>query len=432
MQKKTKEILNKIYKVIIFFAMVAAIIWINAVKLQDDTLSNYEKTTDDGVHDYYNDPITPVIAALFYRDEDMKTGFNPDMLKTEHKKNIAVEDVKMAIIPKTVNAINTPVIEKLYDEIANKERFRNVVLIYNSAKNARDHVRIIKRVFPYARITRILISKKDKKGVEQEVVDKYLQEIRTFVVFLANLDRGLNSQKSERLANEAIFFAQKNNYQMNVFDIVDEYIAAAIETGGEFAYAFDTSVNNDFLNRQKENLSKYVLKNRQELMYYYARNIELAMQDKNVEIPQKTDKNYRLFDRGTVYVKVFNKDYDLVFEELKLNQSDGIITTLAKMAGDVVNSSRGMAGRYHRIYLITEMEPIHGESGSVLANYLEPDDGIYVSYGKNAGIMLDSERPENPEILIARLRDTAKIKSSVSNSDLSFYRFKSVEMQYEN
>ena len=62
----------------------------------------------------------------------------------------------------------------------------------------------------------------------------------------------------------------------------------------------------------------------------------------------------------------------------------------------------------------------------------EPDDGIYVSYGKNAGIMLDSERPENPEILITRLRDTAKIKSSVSNSDLSFYRFKSVEMQYEN
>jgi len=128
MQKKTKDILRKAYKVCIFLAMVAGIVWINAEKLNDDTLSNYEKATDTGIHDYYNSSISPVIAALFYYDENTKQGFNSDPDNYEQHK-LTDEDVKMAILPKTVNALNTPVIEKLYDEIPEKENIRIFILL---------------------------------------------------------------------------------------------------------------------------------------------------------------------------------------------------------------------------------------------------------------------------------------------------------------
>lgn len=432
MQKKTKDILRKIYKVCLFFALVAGIVWINAEKLDDDTLSNYEKITDAGIHDdnYYNSNITPVIAALFYYDENTKLGFNsnPDIY-AQHK--ITTEDIRMAILPKTVNALNTPVIEKLYDEIPDKERFKNIVLVYNSAKNARSHNRIIKRRFPNSRTIKLMIDK-EQNVMLQDALDNYLKSYNTLVVFLANLDRGLNSKKSEKLANEAVFYAQKYNYQMNVFDVVDEYVAAAMKSGEEFAYAVDIENNTDILSRQKENLDRYVLANRRVLLYYFAHNMELAMQDAKLDIPQKNNKNYRLFDQGNLYIKVFNKDYNLVFEELKLQKDEGIVVTLSKMAEDVVKSKHGMSGKYNRIYLLTEMESLPSESNAVLANYLEPDDGIYASYKKNAGLLLADERPDDAEMMMAKLREAAKIKDNVDNADISFFRFKYTEMQYDN
>jgi hypothetical protein len=156
------------------------------------------------------------------------------------------------------------------------------------------------------------------------------------------------------------------------------------------------------------------------------------MQKKNVELPEKTNKNYRLFDRGAIYIKVHNKDYAQVFEELKLNQDESIISVIANSTKHIVESSRGLSGKYFHIYLLTEMEPIRGENEEVMMNYIEPDDGLYVSYKKQAGLLLASDKPSDAKAIIAKLRATAQIRDNVKNSDLSFYRFKYVEMQYEN
>ena len=43
-----------------------------------------------------------------------------------------------------------------------------------------------------------------------------------------------------------------------------------------------------------------------------------------------------------------------------------------------------------------------------------------------------SDKPSDADGIIAKLRATAQIRDNVKNSDLSFYRFKYVEMQYEN
>lgn len=426
MNKKTKNIIKKALKIAIFLAMIAGIVWINALKLQDETLSNYEKITDVETKDYYTNPITPVIAALFYEDENAGYGYSLKSNNSVSRK----ENIRMSVVPKEVNSFNRPVIEKLYEEIPNKSKFKEIFIIFAEEKNAKAHSELIKRKFSEAKITRIKIGKKN--SIDENEISAHLKDNTKLVVFLANLDRGLNSTKSDRLANVAVFFAQKNNYQMNVFDIVDEYIATALATGEDYIYDMNRAGDTNSLAKQKENLERFLLRHRAEILHYFALNLERSMQKKNVELPEKTNKNYRLFDRGAIYIKVHNKDYAQVFEELKLNQDESIISVIANSTKHIVESSRGLSGKYFHIYLLTEMEQIRGENEDVMMNYIEPDDGLYVSYKKQAGLLLASDKPSDAKAIIAKLRATAQIRDNVKNSDLSFYRFKYVEMQYEN
>ena len=426
MNKKTKNIIKKAFEIAIFLAMIAGIIWINALKLQDDTLSNYEKITDVETKYYYENPITPVIAALFYEDKNAGYGYNIKQNDGEKRS----ENIRMAVVPKEVSAFNRPAIEKLYEEIPNKNKFKEIFIIFAEEKNAKAHSELIKRKFSGAKITRIKIGKKN--SIDENEVSEHLKDNTKLVVFLANLDRGLNSTKSDRLANVAVFFAQKNNYQMNVFDIVDEYIATAIAADEDYIYDLNRGGDTNSLAKQKENLERFLLRHRAEILHYFALNFERSMQKKNVELPEKTNKNYRLFDRGAIYIKVHNKDYVQVFEELKLNQDESIISVIANSTKHIVESSRGLSGKYFHIYLLTEMEPIREENEEVMMNYIEPDDGLYISYKKQAGLLLASDKPSDAKAIIAKLRATAQIRDNVKNSDLSFYRFKYVEMQYEN
>ena len=121
--------------------MVSGIIWINALKLQDDTLSNYEKITDVETKYYYENPITPVIAALFYEDKNAGYGYNIKQNDGE-KRN---ENIRMAVVPKEVSPFNRPVIEKLYEEIPNKNKFKEIFIIFAEEKNAKAHSELIKR-----------------------------------------------------------------------------------------------------------------------------------------------------------------------------------------------------------------------------------------------------------------------------------------------
>ena len=122
MNKKTKNIIKKALQIAIFLAMAAGIIWINALKLQDDTLSNYEKITDVETKYYYENPITPVIAALFYEDKNAGYGYNIKQNDGE-KRN---ENIRMAVVPKEVTPSNRPVIEKLYEEMPNKNKVQEL------------------------------------------------------------------------------------------------------------------------------------------------------------------------------------------------------------------------------------------------------------------------------------------------------------------
>ena len=133
MQKRAKNIINKLFKLVIFLAMIAGIVWINALKLQDESLSNYEKITDTGTRDYYNEPVSPVIAALFYISDIQLQSLS--VQQPQEKK----DDVKMAVIPKDVNSFNLPVINKLYEEIPDKNNINELILIYTEKKNAKKH-----------------------------------------------------------------------------------------------------------------------------------------------------------------------------------------------------------------------------------------------------------------------------------------------------
>ena len=425
MQRKTKKTLKKIFKAMFFITMLFGIILTNAMKLQERDFSNYERTTDEGISDYYDDPVTPVIAALFYESKPTQSGF---VQRGEQKK----ETAKMAVIPKDVSSFNRPVIDKLYDEIPINDRIRKLTLIYNDTKSMKVHANIINRKFNSAKINRIQVDNEHVLNIED--IEKNLSAKGELVIFLANLDRGLNSEKSERLANEAVFFAQKNNYHMNVFDIVDDdYVALALESGEKFVYENKEKGTKASLIIQKVHLDRFVYQNQNEILRYFLLNMQRAAQgETNIEIPDKTEKNYRLFDRGSVYINVQDEDDVQIFEELKVNQEESIIAIISKAAMHIANSDYDVQGKYFHIYLLTEMEQISEKDILNLAKYLEPDDGIYVSHQKQAGIMLAQDRPDDTEQIIKDLRSLVKVDSNVKNKDLSLYRFKYVEILYEN
>ena len=78
------------------------------------------------------------------------------------------------------------------------------------------------------------------------------------------------------------------------------------------------------------------------------------------------------------------------------------------------------------------MEQISDQNKLILADYLEADDGIYVSHQRQSGILLPQDIPNNTEEIVEKLRKVAKIRRNVKNEDLNFYRFKYAEIEYEN
>ncbi len=421
---KKKGLFKKGLKIVIFIAMLVGIVLTNALKLQNKDLSNHEKITDTGIRDYYDSPITPVIAALFYENIVSQSGFIQRGSQTK-------ENAKMAVIPKAVSPFNRPVISKLYDEIPNRKKIKEIVIIYTDSKNIKLHEKIIKGKFPSAKVNKIKVD--NEHSLKKEDVEDNLSSDEGMVIFLTNLDKGLNSEKSERLANEAIFYAQKNNYQMNVFDIVDDYVALSLETGDRFVYEHKEHEDDNNLAEQKKYLESFAAQYGDELLRIFVVNMQRAVQgETEIEVPHKVEKNYRLFDRGSICIKVQDADNVQIFEELKINQEESIIAIVAKAAMRIVKSAGDKQGKFFHIYLLTEMEQISDQNALILADYLDDDDGVYVSHQRQAALLMPQDIPNNTQDILKKLRASAKIRRNVKHKDLTFYRFKYVELQYEN
>lgn len=428
MHSRTK-ILIKIWGNRLLLAIVAAlIVWANVRRLHDNVYSNYEKIIDFGRIKDDDALVKPAIAAIFYAgkkqtNSSLSTYFN-------HSDNYKKQNVKLIVVPRKVTSYSDEVIKKLYEEIKNNNRLQKVLLVYDKDKknDVRAHKKMLQQVIDVAEIEEIALQEKNFKS--EQKIDEFLTEAESMVVFLADLDKGLVDEESDFLTAEAVYFAQKHFYQMNVFDIIDTKLAKLLDKDYETLYPLQTIKNEPLLDKQKRNLERFKQHYWHLLSNYLELNLFQLTNGLGDVFPPKTEENYRLYDRGRLVLKAYDEDYVEIFEKAEMQENRGVALLLLDAVKKLVEAGKANQARYFKLYVLTDLEFIKQSSDTMLMSYLEQDDGIFVKYKDKSALLVADDRPDNPEDLSSVVRQKAQIPADVDDENLDFYRFKTVEMEY--
>lgn len=430
MRQRTKLLIKLWLNRFLWCCVLGLIIWINALRLQDNNYSNYEKVIDYGRIKDADKLVRPVIAAIFYAGKNntktsLSTYFN-------HSNNYKKQNVKMVVVPQNITSYSAEVIEKLYEEIRNNNKIKKVLLIYDKddKNDVNAHKIILKQVMDVSEINENPVSQYNLNS--EKTIDIYLKSTENLVIFLADLDKGLNENNSNFLTGEAVYFAQKYHYQINVFDIVDTQLAKALDKDYETLYPLQTMKDEPLLAKQKRNLERFKRHYWHLLRNYFELNLIQISQGDAPILPLRTEENYRLYDRGRLVLKAFDKNYIEIFEQIEMQENKGIIMLLLDAIRHLVTSGKNKDAQYFKIYFLTDLEYIEQEKGTMLMSYLDQDDGIYAVYKDKYSLLVADDRPDNPEDLATTVQTKAKIGKDIPEEKINFYKFKTLEINYED
>lgn len=429
MRRNVKFLIGVWIKRLLLLTVLGLIVWANVIRLKDNNFSNHEKAIDYGLIKDDDKLINPVIAAIFYAGKnnnksDISTYFN-------HSGNYKKQNIKMVIVPKKLAAYSKEVVEKLYEEINLNNQINKVLLVYDkdTKNDIKLHKKMLLQIMGAQNVQETPISQQSLTG--EKKVEEYLSEPQNLVVFLADLDKGLNDKNSDFLTGEAVFFAQQHHYQINVFDIIDTQLAKALDKDYETLYPLETMKAEPLLAKQKRNLKRYKRHYWHLLKNYFELNLLQMSQDlDDAVMPLRSEENYRLYDRGRLVLKAYDENYLEIFEKAEMRENLGI----AYLVSDAIKSlvSRGLAfkAKFFKIYLLTDLESVHQEKDTMLMSYLDEDDGIYAEYKNHSALLVADDRPDNPEDLAKAVRHKAGIPDETADEKIDYYRFKTVEMNY--
>lgn len=425
MQQKTKTFFKRIFKYSLIILFLAVIVRANVVRLKNNLYANYEKIVDYGRVREQKEEVNPVMAAIFYDDKvsiekNISTYF-------DHYDNYKKKNVKIVLIPKDVKAESTLIVKKLFAEIHKNNNVKHIVLVSdNPDDDLQQAKRILKKVMQTEDIEQLVLTEEDLSA--EKLIENYLQQPDKMIVVLADITSVRRKNKPNFLLEEALYFAQKNFYHMEVFDIVDTQIARAMEKDYSSLLLLTDRRDLPQDEIQKNNLDLYAQHYKEKLFDYFKKNLN---KDKNYVWPKKIPENYRLFDRGQLYVRVFDEELNELFARKNLKQ-DSVIVSLIEIAKKTALKTNAKKIKYIKIYLLTDMEEIHKDSDTLLISYLDQDDGVMIKYKSEQALLCADERPDDPAEIIPVLRQRGEIPANVSEQNLHFYKFKTVEMNDEN
>ena len=318
------------------------------------------------------------------------------------------------------------------EEIRNNNKIKKVLLIYDKddKNDVNAHKKILKQVMDVSEINENPVSQYNLNS--EKTIDIYLKSTDNLVIFLADLDKGLNENNSNFLTGEAVYFAQKYHYQINVFDIVDTQLAKALDKDYETLYPLQTMKDEPLLAKQKRNLERFKRHYWHLLRNYFELNLIQISQGDAPILPLRTEENYRLYDRGRLVLKAFDKNYIEIFEQIEMQENKGIIMLLLDAIHNLVTSGKNKDAQYFKIYFLTDLEYIEQEKGTMLMSYLDQDDGIYAVYKDKYSLLVADDRPDNPEDLATTVQTKAKIGKDIPEEKINFYKFKTLEINYED
>lgn len=425
MLPSTKKFLRKWLHRLLWLLVLFGIVLLNVHRFKHNTYANYEKAVDYGRVREEKEVINPVIAAIFYAGkEEIKTSVASYM---NHLDNYGTKNVKMTIVPEKISSESQKVIEKLYREIEKHNKVNYIVLVVYKNSDTDVHEQLLRQNFK-TKETEIIEMSENVVQTEEEI-NSFLKEPDSLVIFAADLKQNNDLSAQGFLAEEAIYFAQKNHYKIHIFDEVDTQLAKAWEE--DYAAWFENEDKDEsLLSQQKSNLETYVNHYGNELLTYFVVNLNLPRGERALW-PEKTAENYRLFDRGYIYVRFFTEGHREIFSRAKVGKNKGVIVgmiEIARKAAEKIFQPIEAA----KIYLLTDLEKIEKDENVPLINYLERDDGIYVQYHKKRVLLAADERPEDENGLREMLQQRLQISADATNKKVEYYKFKTVEINYEN
>lgn len=416
MLQTTRRKLKKWSIRLFWVAVAAVVVWVNYNRFYHNNFANYEKAVDYGRVREDKEIIRPVIAAVFYQTEQIKSKTLSGYLS--HWKADNLQNPKILIVPESVTDANLQVITKLYNKIKQFAAVKSITFV--GGDSLQEHKSLLRRNFG-AEVHSPEFSAQDIFSAKE--IDEFLQQDGAMAVFGADFN---GDDKDNFLIDEAVYLAQKNAYKIRVFDEVDTQLARALEDN--YASWFESGNTVNELQRQKNNLQEYINHYGRDILQYFTMNLGAA--GDNAIWPDKTPETYRLFDRGTVYIRFFGNGNKEVFSRAKIGKNKGIIVAIVELARKAV--AKKIQPVAYKIYLLTELEKIEKDVNLPLINYLETDDGLYVQYRRRSALMAADERPNEEEALMTAIRGRVKVPDTVADEQMEFYRFKTVEMKNED
>lgn len=425
MPKQSTNLFKKIVRRLLLAAVLVLIVWANVIRFNDNLYANYEKIVDYGRVREVAEVVNPVMAAIFYDDKvtvhkNISTYYN-------HFDNYKKQNVKIVVVPKKITPDSQLIVKKLYAEIYRYNKVEKIALVADETGDISAHIALLEKVMHIDKIKKIVLNDNDLSA--EKTIDEYLNNKHNTVVMLADLSKGFNSDNTDFLLEEAVYFAQKYFYHLEVFDVVDTQIAHAVEKDYFSLLSLTNNKDEPVAMKQKRNLALFTQHYETELLRYFKMNLHSS---EDIIWPEKTARNFRMFDRGWLYVRLYDEEFKEIFDRKIINYDKGVIVSLINIARKAAVKIGAKRIKYIRINLLTDIEKINKAKDTMLISYLDQDDGVYVEYKEYKALLIADERPDDPAELTAAVRKKAGIPSEVPDEEINFYKFKSVEINDEN
>ena len=248
--------------------------------------------------------------------------------------------------------------------------------------------------------------------------NKALQEEGNLVVMPADLSSIISPQKDDLLVNEAIYFAQQYSLKANVVDTIDTQLSDSADVSLLFG-EYDLK-SGEIIEQQKKALKLYAEKYGSQLMQFLRQKLQGK---ENIKL-----KDEHFYDRGNIYVEVVADNVLLT----AVRKNSAVITALRDIAEQFSSKIKNNQIKSIKIYLLTDLEYVEDPHQMLQFGFLAADDGVWVEYRHLFGLITSDKRLASADSWLNILHQAAGIPDMVVAEDVKYYKFKTVEIEYEN
>ena len=398
--------------------IISLVIGININYILQNPFANYERIVDFYKHTNKQINNFPEMALVFYKEKVE----NKNSLSTylRHFDNYRKQKIKMIILNDNLSEEYQKFLRNFNEEFLQYSDYSQALLIHDNNENIGDFVKFVEQFWNIKEIDVSDFS--DQDIVVEEKIDNYMQAEEGIIIMLSDLNSLIEPKHRNVLIDEAIYFSQKYSLIVNVADALDTKIS---NIDPNYSSLIDDQLLSDNqAETQKKSVQIYADKYGSDLVTYMKQKLI------NKKAIQLSDKHLR--DRGNVYVELTFKQNNKQHSLKAFRENSGIITALNEISDQFLLQANNLELINLKIYLLTEPEYIEKPHQMLQPGFLSSDDGVWVKYGHLKGLIIADQRLAAQDYWLKELHQAAGIPELVVAEDVKYYKFKAVEIEYEN